>query len=67
MQYVPTQCMWMNWGGSIGSSRVLQNDDVAGICGNLAFPEMPRQFRKCLGNSRNAWCFFNCLGISGNA
>ena len=22
---------------------------VAGICGNLAFPEMPRQFWKCLG------------------
>ena len=21
---------------------------VAGICGNPAFPEMPRQFRKCL-------------------
>ncbi len=22
---------------------------VAGICGNQAFPEMPRQFQKCLG------------------
>jgi hypothetical protein len=22
---------------------------VAGICRNPAFPEMPRQFRKCLG------------------
>ena len=22
-----------------------------------------RHFRKCLGNSRNAWSFHNCLGI----
>jgi len=25
---------------------------VAGICRNPAFPEMPRQFRKCLGSCR---------------
>jgi len=31
-----------------------------------AFAEI-RHFRKCLGNSGNAWCFLNCLGISGNA
>jgi hypothetical protein len=28
---------------------MLLNVYVAGICGNQAFPEMPRQFRKCLG------------------
>jgi hypothetical protein len=31
-----------------------------------AFAEI-RHFRKCLGNSRNAWSSLNCLGISGNA
>ena len=24
-------------------------------------------FRKCLGNSGNAWSYLKCLGISGNA
>jgi len=28
-----------------------------------AFAEI-RHFRKCLGNSGNAWIFLNCLGIS---
>jgi len=31
-----------------------------------AFAEI-RHFRKCLGNSGNAWNSLNCLGISGNA
>ena len=26
-----------------------------------------RHFRKCLGNSGNAWSFHKCLGISRNA
>jgi hypothetical protein len=30
-----------------------------------AFAEI-RHFRKYLGNSGNAWCFLNSLGISGN-
>jgi len=36
---------------------------VAGICGNQTFPEMPRQFRKCLvfpqlpGVSSIVWAF----------
>jgi len=31
-----------------------------------AFAEI-RHFRKCLGNSGNAWSSLNCLGISRNA
>jgi len=30
---------------------------------NPAFPEIPRQFQKSLGNSRNALVFLNCRGI----
>jgi hypothetical protein len=34
---------------------------VAGICGNPAFPEMPRQFRKCLGFPQLPRHFRKCL------
>jgi hypothetical protein len=39
---------------------------VAGICRNQAFPEMPRQFWKCLGNWGNLW-FFKNNSILGNS
>ncbi len=39
---------------------------VAGICGNQAFPEMPRQFRKCLEFPQLPRHFWKCLGSCRN-
>jgi len=44
---------------------VLEGRSIQSLQMSQAFAEI-RHFRKCLGNSGNAWGFLNCLGISRN-